>query len=97
MNKRKRSDKDHRDKVSVIKIDNSIKDVRFHLFERLDQKGHGCWLSRHEIQGFLTEEYMEAVEAIHSGTINQVRDELIDIAVACIFGVACIDQKTLDW
>lgn len=93
----KRSDKEYRQQITEQQVGNAASEVRVWLFRRLDQKGFGTWLSRHEILGFLTEEYHEAIEAVHSKPFPQLRDELIDIAVGCIFGVACIDAEALDW
>ena len=97
MDNQKPSDKEHRQQITKQQVGEAIALVRYHLFRRLEQKGFGTWLSRHEILGFLTEEYHEAVESIHSKPIDEVRAELVDIAVGCVFSVACIDSKTLDW
>lgn len=93
----KRSDKPHRLQVSEQKVGEAVAMVRNHLFRRLEAKGFGTWVSRHEILGFLTEEYHETIEAVHSGTEQDIKAELIDVAVGCIFGVACIDVNGLDW
>ena len=93
----KRSDKDHREQISQQQASEAVAWVRYWLFRRLDQKGYGSWTSRHEVLGFLTEEYHEATEAVHSKSPEEIRAELVDIAVGCIFGIACIDAKTLDW
>ena len=93
----KRSDKEHRQQITEQEVNEAVATIRYHLFRRLEQKGFGTWTSRHEILGFLTEEYHEAIEAVHSKTANEVKAELVDIAVGCIYGVACIDSKALDW
>lgn len=93
----KRSDKDHRHQITEQQVDEAVAKVRFHLFSRLKQKGFGTWTSRHEILGFLTEEYHEAVEAVHSGSVNDIEAELVDVAVGCIFAIACKNAGTLDW
>ena len=70
------------------------------LYERLDKKGYGSYSGRHEILGIITEEFWELVEAVRSqpisGDKNTVREELIDIAIGCIFGVACIDSSAIE-
>ncbi len=93
----KPSDKDHRQQITEQQVSDAAGLVRYWLFERLEKKGFGAWLSRHEILGFLAEEYTETIEAVHSKSPIEVRNELIDIAVGCIFGVACIEAKALDW
>lgn len=64
---------------------------------RLAQKGHHAWQSTHEILGVITEEYWELQEAIKNNDMEEIKKELMDIAVACHFGIACINEKTLDW
>ncbi len=94
----KRSDKDHRPQIKRLAVKKAGETVRRKLLDRLDKdKGWGAWLSRHEILGFLTEEYIETVEAVHDGAMVDVRRELIDVAVGCIFAIACIDSDSLDW
>lgn len=62
-----RSDKDHRKQISKQEIGDAVALVRYHLFRRLDHKGYGAWLSRHEILGMITEEFGEPY-GIHLGT-----------------------------
>lgn len=93
----KRSDKDHRKQIPRQQLIDAINKTRHWLFERLEQKGYGTWTSRHEVLGIITEEYTELVEAVHSGTTQNIEAELVDIAVACLFSIACINEKGLDW
>lgn len=93
----KRSDKDYRQQITRQQAGEATSLVRDWLFHRLNDKGFGAWLSRHEILGFLTEEYHESVEAVHSKSTHDLKAELIDMAVGCIFGIACIDANVLDW
>lgn len=64
---------------------------------RLSQKGYGTFASRHEILGVITEEYIELNEAVTSKSLAEIRKELADIAVACNFGISCIDANKVDW
>jgi len=93
----KRSDKDYRKQISPQQLSVSIKEIEKRLYERLEEKGYGAWLSRHEILGFLTEEYYEVIEAVHNQSTKEIKEELKDIAVGCIFAMSCIDAKSLDW
>lgn len=94
----KRSDKDHRPQIKRLAVKKAGETVRRKLLDRLDNdKGWGAWLSRHEISGFITEEYDEVKDAVHGGSLADIKSELMDIAVGCIFAIACIDSKTLDW
>jgi hypothetical protein len=67
------------------------------LSSRLAEKGYGTFTSRHEILGVITEEYKEVVDAVHSKSNSDLEEELIDIAVGAIFGLACLQEKTVDW
>ena len=93
----KPSDKGHRQQITQTQAKDADSVVRMKLIDRLNEKGYGALVSRHEILGVLTEEYHEAVKAVESESIQEVRDELIDLAVGCIFGVACIDARAVDW
>lgn len=95
---KKRSVKDHRPQISKETIQRAVDKLIDKLYMRLEQKGYGSWLSRHEILGIIAEEsFKEVVDAVHRGSLEELREELLDVAVGCIFGVACIDNKTLDW
>jgi hypothetical protein len=70
------------------------------LARRINEKGAGTFASRHEILGTVTEEYHELEDAVMIKSISgleDIKDELLDIAVACVFGVTCIDANTLEW
>ena len=91
------SDKDHRPQIKRAVLHLTAAQVKARLFQRLREKGFGAWMSRHEILGMVTEEYLELGEAVHKRELADVRFELMDIAVACVFAIACIDSEALDW
>lgn len=65
----------------------------------LQENGNGSWVSRHEILGEMTEEYVELTESVRLKDATKMREfkqELIDIAVTAIFGIACIDNGWID-
>lgn len=64
------------------------RDVMKKLAERLVQHGPGSFIGAHEVLGILTEEWKELIDAVQANDCTQVEKELIDIAVACVFGVA---------
>lgn len=86
-----------RQQISKQQVGEAIVLVRSWVIRRLDEKGYGALISRHEILGVLTEEYHEAVKAVESKPTDEVKGELVDLAVGCIFGIACIDAGALDW
>ena len=88
---------DNRKHIQQVEIELAVEEVANKLWARLTEKGYGTWLSRHEVLGFLTEEYHEAVEAVHSGSLTAVKEELKDIAVGCIIAIACINEQNMEW
>lgn len=76
-------------------IDDAVIAARDKLNYRLRKKGYGAYASKHEVLGILTEEFKELIDAVQSqpvvGGKNSVREELLDIAVGCLFGIASID------
>lgn len=93
----KRNDKDHRPKITRLELEKAKKEIFAKLEYRLEEKGYGAWLSRHEILGIITEEYDEVIDAVTCGDITDVKEELKDVAVGCLFAIACINAETLDW
>jgi hypothetical protein len=71
--------------------------VRDALEERLTEKGFHSFISSHEISGVIKEEYEEIGDAVHLNNNKHLRKELIDLAVACIWGIVSIDADALDW
>lgn len=59
--------------------------------ERLVQKGAGLFVDPHQIYGIVAEEAKELMDALHKNNLDGMRDELADIAVAAIWGIASID------
>lgn len=87
----------HRRQIPAERRRLAIKRVADRLEDRLIQKGQGTWSSRHEILGVVTEEYHELLEAVHSGRPEEIGNELEDLAVAAVFGLACLAEGSLDW
>lgn len=73
-------------------VEKTVEKLRF----RLNQKGYGTFASRHEILGVITEEYKEFIDAVHSKNYEEMKSEIIDLAVGCIFGLACLGENTID-
>lgn len=70
--------------------------IKYALYKRLDEKGYGEFSSTHEMLGIITEEYLELVEAVRSNNQKDIKKEVVDITVACIFGCACINKNRKD-
>jgi NTP pyrophosphatase (non-canonical NTP hydrolase) len=70
-------------------IDNAFEKLGEKIKYRLKEKGKRTFASNHEILGIITEEYYELIEAVKNNDDNKIHDELLDIAVGCILGMAC--------
>lgn len=69
----------------------------------LQQRVEALWILRRnepyssaqEILGILTEEYSEVLDAIHQNNLSEFQGELLDIAAACIYALACGNKITM--
>ncbi len=77
--------------------DSAIKSIKDQLEIRLEEKGYRTYSSSHEISGIMDEEMDEMKEAIHFNDNQQLRKELVDIAVGAIWSIVSIDAEALDW
>ena len=65
---------------------------------RAKQKGMGVMASGHEILGIIEDEVLEYRDEVHSKSAAERKvEELKDIAVTCIFGIASIQSGGVDW
>lgn len=91
---------EHRKPISEETVKGAIEELQRNIKKRLEEKGNGSFASSHEILGIITEEYQELIQEITKhGEWKRVNvcNELMDIAVACVFGVACIEAGGMDW
>jgi len=88
---------DKRPAVNYDSIVIATEAMKANMKAKILEKGSGAWQSTHEILGVIEEERHELVEAIISNDHSHTREELLDIAVACIFGVACIHENKVHW
>lgn len=63
------------------------------LVYRIEQKGGRSYSSNHEALGIITEEYYELIDAVKSNNNEHVKEELLDVAVGCLFAIASMKQK----
>jgi NTP pyrophosphatase (non-canonical NTP hydrolase) len=82
----------NKDDIQDGAVDKAIKDLKSEITRRLKQKGNSIFTSYHEILGIIEEEKHELVEAVIQNDVESIRSELMDIAVACVFGAACVDH-----
>ena len=62
------------------------------LNRRLEKHGRGSFIGSHEIYGVIAEEMDELLEAIRGNNLHLVENELMDVAVAALFGYASLRQ-----
>jgi NTP pyrophosphatase (non-canonical NTP hydrolase) len=61
--------------------------------QKIEKHGRGAYISNHETLGIVAEEYHELIDAVHQNDPVDVANELMDIAVAALFGVASMMEK----
>lgn len=83
--------------ITADQIKQAFTVVQKKMQERLNQKGYGTFASLHEISGVITEEYFELIDDVRRESVIGTREELLDIAVDAIFGVACIQADAVEW
>lgn len=66
------------------------------LNERLLKKGHQSYASVHEAYGLIAEEVKELLDAVQSNKRADVMAELLDVAVGCVFAIACNEAGGFD-
>jgi NTP pyrophosphatase (non-canonical NTP hydrolase) len=86
-----------REILTVEDLELAVENVRLKMLARLEEKGPGAYSSRHECLGIVEEEMHELVEAVRSGRFRDVINELMDVAVGCVFGIASIESGKVDW
>ena len=78
-------------------VDHAVKLFKYKLERVFQRRGRGTFTSQHEILGIITEEYHELIDAVHRNEPYDLQEELLDIAIAALFGVACMNADTMDW
>ena len=76
-----------KEKIELDRVAEIIEEVTHHLIHALNKFNWDKIASSHEALGIITEEYYELIEAIKNNNDVATRSELIDIAVAAIFGI----------
>ena len=86
-----------RPQISADEINLTITQVQRKVRDRLDEKGRGIFVSRHEMLGIITEEYLELIVAVETGSMANLKDELVDITVAGIVSIASLKTGQVEW
>jgi len=73
--------------ISPQAFEAAVKLVRAGIEKAIEKHGRGGFVSWHEILGKIDEEHVEFIKEVQEESPER-RDELVDIAVAAIWGVA---------
>jgi NTP pyrophosphatase (non-canonical NTP hydrolase) len=88
---------ENRVQVEEEHIRQGLKFLTQKLRYRLEEKGKGTFSSRHEILGVLEEEMYELRRAVCGENNIRVADELLDVAVAAVYGYICVLNGYTEW
>jgi hypothetical protein len=83
--------------VTQRKSDEAFTELHKALIKQVEAKGRHGFASIHEILGIVDEEHDELKEAVRFNNRERVMEELIDIAVGALWGIASMKEGTLDW
>lgn len=88
-----------RHQLELADFSEALADVQEKLGFRMGQKGMGTYSSVHEILGILQDELTEYRDEVHGNKLGREEQvqELIDIAVGAIWGIASIRSGGIDW
>lgn len=71
----------------------AVEALTVNLGRKIEKHGRGAYVGHHETLGIVAEEYHELLDAVRQNDPVDVANELMDIAVACLFGVASMMEK----
>jgi hypothetical protein len=80
--------------VTEEQISSALTLLGINLSRRLLEKGRDSFINAKELLGDLRLEMNEVEEAVQIKEPQRIIDELLDVAVGCVFGVASIKAHT---
>ena len=83
--------------VTKEQIDKTVKKILEKLKYTLHKKGPLALVSRHEILGVLEEEIHELKSTCSENLLENFEHELMDVVIAAIFGLICLQGDHLEW
>lgn len=81
-------DADSRPIVSKDNLEDVLYDLKTLIKSKIVKHGPRTYFNSHHALGVITEEYWELIEAVKSNDENRVLEELMDVAVACVWAAA---------
>ncbi len=85
------------EEIDTSTISEVMDEVVNHLFLKIEDKGPDGFGSSHEIYGTVAEEFGEILDAVRNNNKENLEEELKDIIVAAIWGLASLKQGTTTW
>lgn len=85
-----------REKISDSCIGWATGNIMSMLEFRIEEKGLGSLVSLNELHGMVDQEVWKLKKALHERDELSIISELHDLAVACIFAIACLRNETVD-
>jgi len=82
------NDSDH--KVAMFRVQQRLK-------EALEKRTKAAFVSTHEIYGIVAEEFKELGDALHANNRDQFMEELVDLCVGCMHGIASQSAGAVEW
>lgn len=70
--------------------------IKKQLSAKIAKRGMGRYDSVHEIYGIVAEEAYELLKATHENNNQEFVDELLDIAIGCLWGIASFQSLKED-
>ena len=86
-----------RKSITKREISRALGCVGIKLRQRLKEKGDKGFVSRHEVLGVIEEEMHELKDACRESLLAHFEHELLDMAVASILGLICLQGDHLEW
>ena len=86
-----------RGEITAHDINLAVRRLQKEVAENLNVKGSGAFVSRYEIVGAVARELWELQQAIDIRRLDIFANELLDIAVCCIVGLAGIEAGMTDF
>jgi len=78
----------HTEKETWKALSDAIDEIKEKVLFRLQTKGSGLFVDKHQCYGILAEEVKELLDALHANNTDAMKEEVKDIAVAAIWALA---------
>lgn len=87
---------DDRKRVSIESLLKAQALINKKLQQAVGIHGPGVYVNYHECLGIITEEYQELVMAVRRNRSEDIVNELADVAISAIWGIASREEERRD-